>query len=317
MKTKILAYIKLFRVPNLLIMAVIMYFFKYFLFDAALGYENMEAPLSNLQFALFVLMFVFLAAGGYALNDYYDIGMDEINRPEKTVLRNILPLNTGINSFFILTTIGLAAGFIVAFNINNITLYFIPIFIAALYWFYSTKYKREFLVGNFVVAFMAALNVCLIYLYYIFAFINIGNLPVIMIPYMNKITLIYSSFAFVITFIREIVKDICDEEGDKKFNCSSLPIKLGLKKTKNILIVISLFVAITLVYFGVYSFKLNKSYLFYYIWILLVPFWIFIIINLFKAKEKKEMHDISSFLKIYMLAGIISLQLLHMSNLWT
>lgn len=311
-----MAYFRLFRVVNLLIMALIMYFFRFFLFESALGFENIASPLSELQFGMLVGMFVLLAAGGYALNDYYDIGMDEINNPEKTVLRKKLPLSAGQNWFFILTAAGLVIGFILAFMLKATSLYFMPVFIAALYWFYTTKYKREFLSGNLVVSFMAALNVGIIYIYYIMAFIKVGTLPVIMMPYINAVTIVFAVFAFYLTFIREVVKDIPDIKGDQEFECSNFPIKLGIKRTKIILLILSFAFMAALAYFAYYSYDTKRSCLMYYILFLLVPFWIFIVRNLWKAKENKDFKDIALMLKVYMVAGVFSLQLLHMSNKW-
>lgn len=311
-----MAYFRLFRVVNLLIMALIMYFFRFFLFESALGFENIASPLSELQFAMLVGMFVLLAAGGYALNDYYDIGMDEINNPEKTVLRKKLPLSAGQNWFFILTAAGLVIGFILAFMLKATSLYFMPVFIAALYWFYTTKYKREFLSGNLVVSFMAALNVGIIYIYYIMAFIKVGTLPVIMMPYINAVTIVFAVFAFYLTFIREVVKDIPDMKGDQAFDCINFPIKLGIKTTRIVLLILSFVFLAALAYFAFYSYDTKRSYLMYYILFLLVPFWIFIVRNLWKAKENKDFKDIALMLKVYMVAGVFSLQLLHMSNKW-
>ncbi len=311
-----MAYFRLFRVVNLLIMALIMYFFRFFLFESALGFENIASPLSELQFGMLVGMFVLLAAGGYALNDYYDIGMDEINNPEKTVLRKKLPLSAGQNWFFILTAAGLVIGFILAFMLKATSLYFMPVFIAALYWFYTTKYKREFLSGNLVVSFMAALNVGIIYIYYIMAFIKVGTLPVIMMPYINAVTIVFAVFAFYLTFIREVVKDIPDIKGDQEFECSNFPIKLGIKRTKIILLILSFAFIAALAYFAYYSYDTKRSYLMYYILILLIPYWIFIIRNLWKAADNKDFKDLALMLKVYMVAGVFSLQLLHMSNKW-
>jgi len=311
-----MAYFRLFRVVNLLIMLLIMYFFRYFLFESALGFENTVSPLSDLQFALLALMFVLLAAGGYALNDYYDIGMDEINSPGKTVLRNKLSLSAGQSWFFILSAAGMVVGFILAFMLKATSLYFMPVFIAAMYWFYSTKYKREFLSGNLVVSFMAALNIGIIYLYYIMAFIHAGTIPVIMMPYINTITIIFVSFAFYVTFIREIVKDVPDMEGDKEFDCSNIPLRYGIPVTRIVLLILAVVLLASLAVFAWYSNQLSKSYLTYYILILLVPFWIYIIRGIWTAKEKKDFNDLATFIKIFMVAGVVSLQLLHMSNLW-
>ena len=231
-----------------------------------MGFEKIPSPLSSLQFALLVAMFVLLAAGGYALNDYYDIGMDEINKPGKTVLRQKIKLSVGLNWFFIFTALGLAVGFVLAFMLQNMTLYFVPVFLAALYWFYSTKYKREFLSGNLVVSLMASLNILIIYIYYIMAFIKSGSIPVIMMPYINTITVVYAAFAFYITFIREVAKDIPDMKGDKEFNCSNIPIKYGIKNKHGINCFINCFLA-ALAIFAWNTYVTKRSYLMYYIFI--------------------------------------------------
>jgi len=311
-----MAYFRLFRVVNLAIMVLIMYFFRFYLFESAMGFEKIPSPLSSLQFALLVAMFVLLAAGGYALNDYYDIGMDEINKPGKTVLRQKIKLSVGLNWFFILTALGLAVGFVLAFMLQNMTLYFVPVFLAALYWFYSTKYKREFLSGNLVVSLMASLNILIIYIYYIMAFIKSGSIPVIMMPYINTITVVYAAFAFYITFIREVAKDIPDMKGDKEFNCSNIPIRYGIKNTRMVLIVLSIVFLAALAIFAWNTYVTKRSYLMYYILFVLIPFWLFVIASFIKAKNDKDYKDIGLILKIYMVAGIFSLQLLHMSSQW-
>lgn len=311
-----MAYFRLFRVVNLFIMALIMVFVKFFLFDPSLALDKVASPLSDLQFIWLVATYMFIAAGGYAINDYYDIGMDEINRPGKTVLRNKIPLSYGQNLFFILTAIGVLSGFGLAYTLQSTTLYFMPVFVAALFWFYSTKYKREFVSGNLVVAFLAALNIGIVYIYYTLSFPGIGDFPVNVFPYITKIVVIFASFAFFVTFIREIIKDVVDIEGDSKFDCKNIAIHFGVKETKLILYVLSFVLLAAILVFVYFTWKLNKDYLFYYVLVVLVPMWIYFISNLFKAKETDDFKPLALFLKIFMVAGIVSLQLLDMSNQW-
>jgi len=299
-----------------MIIALIMFFFKFFLFDVALAFEGIESPITNWQFVWLVATYVILAAGGYAINDYYDIGMDEINRPEKIVLRNKIPYSAGQNLFFILTAVGLLSGLGLAWVLNVTTLYFLPAFVAALFWFYSTKYKREFLSGNIAVGVMAALNILIVYLYFLLAFPRIENFPISMYSFINKVVFIYATFAFLVTFIREVVKDIPDMEGDKEFDCVNLPIKYGVKTTKTILLVLSALFLLVLGYFGYYAVGLKKMYLMYYIFIILIPFWIYFMRGLYKANEKKDFTDLATLLKLYMLAGIFSLQMFDITNAW-
>jgi len=311
-----MAYFRLFRVFNLMIIALIMFFFKFFLFDVALAFDGVESPLSNWQFIWMVATYVVLTAGGYAINDYYDIGMDEINKPDKTVLRNKIPLSAGQNWFFILTAVGLISGCGLAWVLNTTTLYFVPVFVAALYWFYSTKYKRELLAGNITVAILAALNILIVYIYFILTFHRIQDFPVSMFSFINKVVFIYAMFAFLVTFIREVIKDIPDVEGDKEFDCDNLPIRYGIKNTKTILLILSALFLLILGYFGYYSIGLKKMYLMYYIFIILIPFWIYFMRGLYKANEKKDFTDLATLLKLYMLAGIFSLQMFDITNAW-
>ncbi len=312
-----MAYFRLFRVVNLLIIAFIMYFLRYFLFEPVMEVEHMTSPLSDLQFAWLVLTYLVLTAGGYALNDYYDIGMDEINRPGKTVLRNILPLKAGLNLFFILTAIGVLSGFALAWTLKSTTLYFIPVFVSALYWFYTTKYKREFISGNLVVSFLAALGVGIVFVYYVLSFPTVGFFPYRMWPYLYTIVIVFASFAFYLTFIREIVKDVIDTNGDKEFGCDNIPIRFGMAETRIILIILASVLLGGIGVFAWFTYSLNKSYLFYYLVIVMIPMSIYLINQLVRAKEIKDYKAISLFLKIMMVVGMVSLQILDMSNKWS
>jgi 4-hydroxybenzoate polyprenyltransferase len=297
-------------------MALTMIFIKFFLIDPSIGFENVASPLSDLQFIWLVATYIVIAAGGYAINDYYDVGMDEINRPGKTVLRNKLSLSFGQNMFFVLTAIGVLSGFGLAYTLKSTTLYFMPVFVAALFWFYTTKYKREFVSGNLVVAFLAFLNIGIVYIYYILSFAGMGDFPVNMFPYITKIVVIYGSFAFYVTFIREIVKDVVDIKGDKEFDCKNIAIRFGVKDTKTILLVLSFVLLAVLLVFAYFVWTLNKDYLFWFIAVVLIPMWIYFITNLSRAKETEDFKPLALSLKIFMVAGIVSLQLLAMSNQW-
>ena len=312
-----MAYLKLFRVVNLIIIAFIMYLLRFYLFEPSFEIDNIANIFTEWQFALIVLTYVLISAGGYAINDYYDIGMDEINRPGKTVLRNKLPLRAGMSWFIVLTGLGIALGMIVAYQLESRSMYFFPIFVAALYWFYSTKYKREIFSGNLVVSFLAALSIILVFLYYVLSFSKTGQFPVLSFPYIKKAVLIYAGFAFYITFIRELVKDVIDVKGDKEFNCKNIPIKYGLKKSRIILLVLSFAFIAALLLFAFFTYKMNKTYLFYYILVILLPLFIYFILQLLKAKKESDYKPLALFLKIYMLAGIVSIQLLDLSNKWS
>lgn len=311
-----MAYFRLFRVVNLLIIVLIMYVLRFFLFEPSFNIDKISNPFTELQFVMFVLTYVFITAGGYALNDYYDIGMDEINRPGKTILRNKLPLRAGMTWFIIMTSIGVVIGMVLAYQMGSTSMYMFPIFVAGMYWFYSTKYKRELLSGNIVVSVLATLSILLVFLYYVLSFSKTNQFPILSFSYIKRAVLIYSVFAFYITFIREIVKDVIDVKGDKEFKCTNIPINYGKKETKLILQILSYVFLAALLGFAFLSWQMHKTYLLYYIVIILIPLFVYFILQLRKAKENSDYKTLATLLKIYMVAGILSIQLLDLSNQW-
>jgi len=308
---KITAYLKLFRIQNLLIIVLLMYFVRYFILLPVYKYGKIDLAISDFNFFLFVLGYVLIVAGGYAINDYYDIGIDETNKPEKTVLRKDIPLSHGKISYFILTIIGFIISLIVILNLGVQKLLFILLIITFMFWFYSTKYKREFLIGNIVVAFLSGMSIALVWFYEFFASVSDGRYVSLIrsIKFINYAILAYFVFAFILTFIREVIKDIVDIEGDKEFKCDNLPIRLGIKKSKNIAIIMS-FIAIFFIFFALAVLASKEYwYIFYYTLIIISGLLSYIIFKLFKAEDKEQFKHISDLLKVLFLAGIVSMQL--------
>lgn len=304
----ITSYLRLFRIQNLLIIGILMYFVRFFLIQPVYEIERLSLQTDSFSFFLFVFGYILLAAGGYAINDYYDIGMDEINRPEKTVLRKEIPLSHGKYAYFISTFFGVIISVWAILRIGTPKLVFVLAIVTMLYWFYTTKYKREFLTGNLAVSILAALAAGIVWLYEFFASIHYGILPLNGYKFITRVILSYAGFAFLLTFVREIIKDIADMNGDNEFNCRTIPIVLGIRKSVlivyTILIIIFTGMALSAYYFFInsYIYMLSFSAI---IGILLI----FFIFKLSKATEKKDYLFLSDLLKIIFLAGIISLQL--------
>lgn len=300
-------YFKLFRGLNLLIIAMMMYLTRFFIVEPAFRLDSSIIPINEIQFALMVFTFLLITAGGYAINDYFDTGMDEINRKEKRILNNYLPLNVGKNSFYILTIAGIILGIALALWLKSTKLIFIPLFIAALYWFYSTKYKRELIIGNMAVSFLAFLGVGVVWIYYVMAGLAIKSLPVAAFSTMNKLILIYAGFAFLATFAREIVKDLSDVEGDKAFDCKNIPIRWGEKTAKNIVFSIGIVLSLALLYFSYFMFINDQRMLAYFSVGLLFPFNIYWMIELKKANESKHYQSTATLQKLFIVMGILSM----------
>jgi len=307
-------YLRLVRFPNLIIVALTQYAIRWGVIDPMLSAASTNLPnaefhlqLGAFQFFLLVLSTVCLTAAGYVINDYFDTRTDFFNRPGKVLVGTKIPRRQAMVIHILLSFVGVILGFYISFHIGIPLLGFIFLIISGMLYFYSTTYKRQFLIGNLLVAFMTGLVPLMVILF---------ELPElnkeygsILVSYNTDLMYIFywvvgfSVFAFLTNFIREIVKDMEDFEGDRIYGRNSIPVVLGVKNAKvivNGLIVVILF----LLLFVYLRFLLDPITLIYFSLFLFLPF-LFLGFKTMKAKNKSDYHLIGNGLKIIMLAGVI------------
>ncbi|MBE9468075.1 MAG: geranylgeranylglycerol-phosphate geranylgeranyltransferase [Bacteroidetes bacterium] len=304
-----LKYVKLIRLPNLLFVALVMYAMRLCIIKPILQFQYgiLEFQFSDFYFFLFVLSTVFLAAAGYVINDYFDRRIDLINRPNSVVVgklidrRYAMAIHTTLNFFAIAIGVYLSVKthiYIVAIE------YFV---ITGLFWFYSTTYKRQFLVGNILVSLMTAVAPIQVVLFDI-VLLN-RHYTNILHQYNSNFYLIsiwilgFAFFAFITNLIREIIKDAEDYEGDKTYKRKTIPIVWGEKTAKIIVVALSVITTALLIY--IYIKYLNDNITFWYFSLALIIPFIYMIFKIIIAKSKKQYHFISQLLKVIMLAGVM------------
>jgi 4-hydroxybenzoate polyprenyltransferase len=255
---------------------------------------------------------VLIAAAGYIINDYFDIRIDAINRPGRVILEKVIPLRQAIISHAVLSIIGLALAGYVATRAHHYEWLWVQVCCILLLWFYSTDFKRKYLSGNIVVSLLTALTMLTLFIYepvmkremQLPAITGRSSLPV-------WVLLIYAYFAFILTWMREIVKDMEDYKGDEAGGCMTMPIKKGLEYSTRFAIVLSALAVIPLllasVILSVHHFFLLPAYLFLCL-ILPLAYWSFFIGKGFTARHYGKA---SSGLKLIMLSGICSLIIYH------
>ena len=309
------AFFRLIRWPNLLFIALTQLLFYYCIIVPALPqhYFQLHDKLTESLLYLLVLSSVLIAAAGYIINDYFDINIDQINKPGKMVVEKIISRRWAILMHLIITTAGIAVSVYIAFKTNFIIV-LANVACSLLLWFYSTTFKKKLLSGNIVISALTAWTVMVLY----FAASNSSILTLnqhkdIMdaMKRIFKFASLYAGFAFIISLIREVVKDIEDMEGDSKYNCKTMPIVWGVPASKVFVGVwlVVLIAGITLVQLYVLHSGWWWSAL-YSLLLLIIPlislFWKF-----YKAQTVTEYHVISGRLKMIMLSGILSLLVLR------
>ena len=270
---------------------------------------NLQMSLTGLDIAFLILSCVFVAAGGYVINDYFDTKIDSINRPNAVLVTKDINRSTAVTWHIVLSVIGCLLGFLVSIRIGIWKVGFMYPIVVGLLWYYSAVYKKMFFVGNFVVAVLTALIVVLPAVYEIPG-LSANTSEVIQYGALDPYLILYQSsvlalFAFMTTLIREIIKDMEDCEGDSSQGASTMAIVLGVKKTK---IVVAVLLVLTIL--GLIFLMLNylpEVLTYFYISIAVVLPLCFCLVKLLKAKTKNDFHFCSRLMKLIMLAGIFYL----------
>ena len=148
---------KLLRVGNLAFLAILLYVMEKWVAVPLLHLEKFPEQMPWWILTLLILSVVCIAAGGYVINDYFDVKIDRINRPDDMVVTRVISREAAMNWFYVLTAIGVVAGLAVAWWARSWTLAMIYIVIPGLLWFYSASYKRQLLVGNIVGCWLVSL----------------------------------------------------------------------------------------------------------------------------------------------------------------
>jgi 4-hydroxybenzoate polyprenyltransferase len=223
---------------------------------------NVEILLSSFAFWLIVLATVLIAAGGYVINDYFDLKIDRINRPESVIIGENMSKKTAMRLYITLTSIGILLGIIISILLKSSTLGLIFIIVPGMLWFYSSSYKRQFLVGNLIVALVSALSLVVVLVAQCALLINIYGTDLLrQTPVLQELyrwVCGFALFAFLFTLVREIIKDLQDINGDREMECRTLPIVLGECKAK-IVITALLSIILTGTYFVMQKFSLPND----------------------------------------------------------
>ena len=185
--------------------------------------------------ALVMLATVLIAAGGYVINDYFDVKIDRINRPDELVVTRSVSKPAAMRLSFTLSAAGIDCGLAAAWMLRSMTIGILFVLIPGLLWFYSSSYKRLFMIGNLIIAVLAGVTPMVV------AMANVAVLELrygTILPYTTLPHDLYAwlggfaLFAFLLTWIREIIKDLQDQMGDRELECHSMPVVWGEKWTK-------------------------------------------------------------------------------------
>ena len=274
-------FLRLIRWPNLLMVVLTQYLARIFLVGNPADWQTiMLEP----QLTLIVVSTVLIAAAGYIINDYFDVKIDLINKPERVVIGRHLRRRHAMLLHQSLSVAGVMLGLLVSkwvflFNGGCITLL----------WLYSERLKRQPFIGNFVVALLSALTLLVFVICY---------------PQNHELIGTYAIFAFFTTLIREVIKDMEDFKGDATHGCKTLPILWGIRPAKGL---VYGFIALLGASMCFMAHWLQSGYLGVMFGLVMLPALGLLTYQLARADTKHDFGRSSLFCKIIMLVGILTM----------
>ena len=214
----IAGFFRLIRLPNLIFIALTQLLLQYCI------YEPLYRPFLTFddtrQFVFLVFASIFIAAAGYIINDYFDVDIDQINKPSRLVIGKLISKRGSIFLHFIFNAAGLVFTFLATRSIQQSYLVFLNLGVIFLLWFYSVRFKKTLLIGNIIISFLVAWVIVIFFLSKMD--------PMQLIRGADKsqsifyqLTILYAGFAFLSTFIRELIKDVEDQDGDRRHGCKT------------------------------------------------------------------------------------------------
>jgi 4-hydroxybenzoate polyprenyltransferase len=310
------AFFRLMRWPNLVFIILTQLLFYFCVYIPLLK----EQPNQQIPFLFFLLIMasVCIAAAGYIINDYFDVRIDAINKPKRVVINKFIKRRWAIVWHWILSILGVLISVYVSYKVKVWPIALINLLCVFALWFYSTTFKKKLLIGNLMIATLTAWVILVLYLFVGADLFSLKGFETdsesFNVRRLFKFTLLYTCFAFVTTLIREVIKDLEDMEGDRKYDCNTMPITWGVPATK---VFVGVWIVVTIAALAIvqlYAWQSGWWFAALYILLLMILPAVYLLKKLTNASSSKDYHTLSNIIKLIMLFGILSMLLLKFAS---
>jgi 4-hydroxybenzoate polyprenyltransferase len=264
------------RIPNLLIIGITQ------LLGALMLIRHGLADSLQIEFFFLAISTMMVAAGGYIINDYYDLKIDMVNRPSKVIVGRDLSRRKALIAHMSISSMAIILGFMVSVQVAMI-----HVFSVGILWLYSNQLRR-LLIGKTVIACLTAISILLVgFTYGVVSYRLMG----------------FATFGAAIIWSREMIKDLENAEGEKAFGVQSMAGVLGAVVIKWLIMVIATICGALMTYFII---KVNSP-LFTNYYLFIVPLVVLFIFFLLRADTKHKYRNLRYLINALILAGVISM----------
>lgn len=298
---------RLIRLPNLLIVALTQYLLYYFLFYQNFQESGIESRMGTFHFAQLVLVTVLLTAGGYVINDVMDVEADRINKPKKLVISRYIQRRTALWIYFCLQCVGFFLSVYLSFYVQNLRLLVLYPAAAVGLYLYSSNLKRKPMTGHLLIGLYCAGVALVVWLAELPGFLELKQAaPEISSLTVNVITA-YALFAFLTTLLRELIKVMEDENGDRVAGYRTTVIAWGQQKVIGFCILLGVTLLVLMVIYALYFSQYFPAWKAGTVTLILVAPTLLILYHLSKLSRQPDFRMLSGLTKLLMLLGVLVL----------
>lgn len=301
------AFFKLIRWPNLFFIALAQALFHFCILLPIFFNTGDRAVFDTALLGWTIAASVLIAAGGYIINDYFDINIDQINKPGRQIIGKYMSRRGAILWHSIFSFFGVLISFYIGWQLGIWWIGIANTGCTFLLFVYSTTFKKRFLSGNIIISVLTAWSVAILGLATFFRVYGNEGYQGVEYDKILRFTILYAGFAFISSLIREAIKDMEDMQGDARYGCRTLPIVGGINAAKTYVVVWMVVLIGVLLIVQFYALQFNW-------WIAVIYSFLFLIVPLlyafrqmFRVKTAKEFHRLSSITKLVMMMGILSM----------
>ncbi|MGQ2984904.1 UbiA family prenyltransferase, partial [Flavobacterium sp.] len=284
-------FIKLLNIPDLIILALSLFIFRYGFISAQ---EAIMPALNDWQYALLAFSCVFIAAGGFFINNTAGIGHKEYDISEAQ----------SYNLYIVLTIIGVGLSYYIA-NLVGIPLYSgIVVVAAATLYIYATSLKQTILISNILISIATALPIVAIGIFNFYPLLMPETQPVL--GTLFSLLLDYALFVFVIALLLTFAQDLANSDEDYNSGINTLPIALGKDRTIKLVCGLTI-LPITMVLYYVNTYLINLLWAMGFCLLFLLGPIIYFTIKLWNSKTQKDFAQLVTVIKLVLLFTSVSI----------
>jgi 4-hydroxybenzoate polyprenyltransferase len=305
----IIAFLRLVRSLNLFFIILTQALFFYCILP--FSFRNTSySPKLFLQPQLFWLLCaasLLVAGAGYIINDYFDLNIDQVNKPQRLLVDTVINRRWAILWHWILSFFGVLVSLYVSWKLNNWVIGLANAGCVFLLMLYSSTFKKKLLIGNLIISILTSWVILVLFIAEWDLNRASNGMVQVAMGRLFKLSVLYAGFAFIISLVREVIKDVEDMEGDAKYHCRTMPIVWGVNVSKMFAAVwlVVLLAAIIILQFYVLQFRWWVSIAYSLLFIIAPLVWI--VMKLYRANSKADFHQLSNAVKLVMLTGILSM----------